>query len=352
MVLDIGTEAVKSLIFKKKNQKYIILGASRQYFSQFEVSGLEKAILRAIEESKSQAKVEPGVVFLGLPADIFKSRIVYQLYKRQKFKENIKEKEERGISQFILDEARRKAALLASKESGILPEDIQFINSEILAIKIDGYEVPYLRSYRGENLEFKIFFSFLPKHYFQNFKKIIEDLNLGSVKILQEAQNLMKVFRSDNALLIDVGGEVTQLFFIKNGELMAINEFSVGGKDFSRTLSQIFGFTEERAREFKERYSLGLMQEETRERIREILSAVTKEWFSCLKSKMASQKSFFTSTIFLFGGGSELPEIEETLKEEGFSVKFLYPKDFKNIIDTTHTLDSPKDINSLLFYFV
>ena len=32
-------------------------------------------------------------------------------------------------------------------------------------------------------------------------------------------------------------------------------------------------------------------------------------------------------------------------------IKFVYPKDFKNIIDTTHTLNSPKDISVILLCY-
>lgn len=363
LVLDIGTEVVKTLIFKKREEKIVILGAASQYFDQFGVfdsRDFEKDVLRkAIFKSLQNFDLQNlgGQAILGLPADIFKARVIFRSANRQKPKEIINNKEEKGIYQTILKEAQKEISRIYAQKSGILPEDVQFIDSKILEIKIDGYEVPGLRGYNGKKLEFRIFYSFLPKYYLQNFEKITKELDLGVLKITHPVQNLIKAlglarpFGAANAIFLDVGGEITQVFFVKEGKIEGIHEFEVGGRAFSQALSQALGLNEERARDLKERYSGGLLGEESRARISEIFSDVLQEWLRNLRSKLRNSKSLLPSTIFLFGGGCQLPEIQGILDEGDWEVKFIYPKDLKSIIDTTHTLNNPKDINLLLLCY-
>ena len=62
LVLDIGTEAVKALIFKKNNEKIFILGSAVRYFEdegifnkamsleEFEIEKTKRAMLECVED--------------------------------------------------------------------------------------------------------------------------------------------------------------------------------------------------------------------------------------------------------------------------------------------------------------
>lgn len=359
LALDIGTEAVKALIFCRQNGKITILGASSQYYDQFGVFNgrdfekevFKKAVAKAAEDARGgvRLKILPAV-FLGLPADIFKGRVVFQSSKRKNPKEIIDEKEKEEICQGVLKTAEKKISQDFSQISGILPQELEFLSLEILEVKIDGYEVPDLQGYQGENLEFRILATFAPKYYLQNFREILKDLDFGVLEIIHEVQNLIKVFKENNAIFLDIGGEVTQIFLMKDGKLEIIHEFGLGGRVFSQALSRTLGLSEEEARNFKERYVRMQFSEETRKRIKEIFSDAAKEWFGKFKSRLKTHKGLLPSTIFLFGGGSELPEIAEILEEGGWEVKFILPKQL-NVDDKTHILNNPKYINAFLLCY-
>ena len=363
LTLDIGTEAVKALIFQKENEKIIIFGASLEYFDRFgvfdskdfEKDVIKKTISKALQNFAPQ---NFGRVLLGLPATILKGRVIFQNFCRENPKEIIKEKEEGEILEQVLKEGKGKIAQKFAENSDILAEDIHFINLKILEIKIDGYEIPILRGYQGKNLDFRILATFLPKYYLKNIEDIVQARGFKNLKIVQEAEGLTSIFKNySDGIFLDLGGRITQIFLVKNGKLEEIGEFEIGGETFSQILSQNLGLKEEEARVFKEKYSEGLFSVEVRKRIREIFSEEVENWFQSLKLKLRNQK-ILPSTIFLFGGGSLLPEIPKILEKGNWQsfpfipqpkIKLFLPKNLKNIEDRTESLNSPQDIAPLLF---
>jgi len=400
--LDIGTEAVKAIIFslsEKKDKKITILGNSLSYFDSygvfdsqdFEADVVKRTISKTIKEAQEKVNQKPSEAgdetlsqrppnlrLLELPANILKGRIVFQSFKRKNSQSIIDKKEKEVIYQKILSKAQNEISQIFATESGILPKDIHFINLKILEIKIDGYQVPAIQGYDGENLDFRILAIFLPKYYLENIRKIIQDLiptdfyKEERLKILNLAELLPYFFKDRivDGIFLDVGGNLTQIFLVDNGKLNNVDEFEIGGKTFSQALSQGLGIEISGARVLKENYSKGELSEEVRERVREIFSQSLGDWFKNLKLKLKTQRIFdggrtsagllLPSTFFLFGGGSQLPEIQEILEEgnwRGFSfftppkVKFIYPKDFRNIEDITKKLNSPQDVPALLLCY-
>lgn len=413
LVLDIGTEAIKTLIFKreqlvkKDDKKIIVLGTSKQYFEKsgvfdskdFEKEVLKKTISKAIKETQEQAETTKVLTLLSLPPTILKGRIVFQFFERKKANEEISKTEEKVIYDQVLRNVQKDISQKFAEEFGILPQDIQRISLRFLGRKIDGYSVSAFQGYKGKILEFKILGTFLPKSYLENIEEITQDLGLEILKIIYPPENLPFIFSSEkvkglpiiqdydpsyhpsttlgaptkvgegggrvgvppthpkkDAIFLDVGGEVTQIFLVKDGNLQQINEFGMGGKIFSQSLSNALGINEEIARDLKERYSNKLLSPETRERIKEILAGEQRDWYENLKLGIKKMKieGLLPSTVFLFGGGSQLPEIQDSLKKRKptlSKIKFIFPKDFKNIEDRTKSLKSPQDVPPLLMMY-
>lgn len=381
LTLDIGTETVKVLIFSppiRNDEKILILGTGLQYFERydvfngkdFETGVIKRAISKAVEkahqnlsfslikkELKERAqKQKRWQVLLGLPPNILKGRIVSQSFFREKPREKISLAEAEIIRHHVFEVAKKEISQRFAKEFGILPEDIHWISLKILEIKIDGYLVQLLRGYQGKNLEFKILVTFLPKYYWENIKKIVGSFQLEILRIVHLAESLptLSKDKKKNGIFFDIGGEVSQFFLIKDSSLQQINEFKNGGKAFSQRLADTLGIDEESARILKERYSDKLLSAGAAKRIKEIFLREKEIWYESLNLKIKKIK-FIDSAIFLFGGGSSLPEIQEVLKEKLLSgplkVGLIYPKDLENIEDTTKSLNNPQSIPSLLICY-
>jgi len=401
LALDIGTESVKALIFQKtptkkgknllsgrKDFKNMILGHSIKYFEKygvfdsnnFEKDVLKNAILKAIREAyrnfiflfkEREEKKENWAgwpTIISLSPDILKARIFSTNFLRKgsgQFK--ISRKEEKNTYQQIIREAKEKISLEFSKRYGILPIEIEWLDSKIIQIKIDGYLVPNISGYKGKNLEIKILGIFLAKDYLLKIKRISDDLNLNILKIVHNAETLPFILKGDkkDGLFIDIGGEYSQLFLVKNGFLEDVGEFEVGGKMFSRQLADTLGIDEETARNLKEKYSQKLLSNISLKRIKEILDPVKKSWYQFLKDKIEeiNSKEFFSSNIFLFGGGSLLPEIKDILREsrviglndlprfEPLNISVIRSNNIDDIEDATESLKNPQYTPLLLNIF-
>lgn len=375
LVLDIGTEAVKVLFSKKGADGNItILGAATQYFerygvfdsSDFEADVIKKSVSKAIEQAyqnfvlspkREEAKIKKLnlkklPVLISLSSNILKGRIIWQFFEREKTTRlKISKDEEKNIYQQCFKKSQKEISQQFNKEFGILPGDIKWITLKVLEVKIDGYLVPKLQGYEGEDLKFKILVVFLPKYYFENIKRIFKDLQLNVFKIVHIAENLpiLSEDKTGDAIFLDVGGQITQFFLVKAGALQQINEFEIGGRTFSQKLSETLGLDEESARVLKERYANKSLSPESEKRIKEIFSEEKKIWYDGLTSKIKkiNPKKLFPSTIFLFGGGSLLPEIQEALIE----AELIRPENLKNIKDATNGLKSPQYISSLLISY-
>lgn len=394
-VLDIGTEAVKALIFEKRQGKISVLGGGLEYFDRFralesgkfEIEVTKKTISKAVEEAQKESGAKTSSVFLGFSCDILKGRIISHSYKRKeernkflfrnfsnqvfipKFLEfrnkeseikNIDEKEEGEIKEAVLREAKKKIAESYALQKGILPQDIQFQELRILETKLDGYRIPSLLGYDGRNADFRILAAFLPKHFLEAdlsnffsppFIAIIREMGFKILEIRHPVVGLLSFLSQyPDALLLDIGGEVTQIFWVRQGILEEISEFKTGGKQFSQILSENLGLSELEARNLKHRYSKRDLTEESRKEIGKLLKIPAQLWFQGLKEKLREiGAGVFPSEIFIFGGGAFLQELEYVLEAGDWEdiyfpppikVKFIEPRDLINVEVKAKNLNS------------
>lgn len=405
LALDIGTEAVKAIIFQKSDDKIYVLANSLQYFEKYGVfSGRysEKNIIKntiektidGLRENLSFSFISADLknkikeqkrweVLVGISPDKFKGRIVFQEFLRQKPSQKISKEEENIVCQEVIKKAQEEISKKFAPKLGILPGDIYLNSTKILEVKIDGYNVPALCGYEGKNLRFRILVTFLSKYYLEDIQEIFKEQPFGEsafgwtrsfgatksasrpvgfkiIKVVHPAEVLY--YKEENGIFIDIGGSITQFFLIEDGSPQEINEFDVGGKFFSEKLSQNFGIDEDTAKALKEEYSDKLLSIEAFQKIKKIFHDGQKNWYLNLKEKIGRMEPerLFSSDIYIFGGGSLLPDIKDVLEEGTIlsskepaipdtpKIKIIYPKDLKNIENLSVGLKSPQNIPTLL----
>ena len=343
LILDLGTEAIKALIIEEG--KNVVLGAETDYLSSesLEFKTVKESILRVTTAVQNKARTTPKAITLGLSADILKARVSLQNYCRTASKKIIDLKEENAIYRKIIKQSSQEIGKQISQRSGILEDDLLFVDFKILETKIDGYQVSTLNGFNGRNLEFRILAVLMPKYIekygncgFEFLAKNIRELGWKDLKIACPWQNLLKTNKVNNALYLDVGGTLTQLVIIENDKLKRIREFEIGGENFTQLLSQTLGISSKRARLLKHKYTEKMLSEPTRNKVREIIFPGIYNWFNALKEQLALEKNLIPNNIFLLGGGSLLPEIPEILTENDWGnihfideikIKNLYPQD-------------------------
>lgn len=385
--LDIGSEAVKSIIFqrvvsgKENLKKMIIWGKGLEYFDKsdiFNTQDFEKnTVKNTISESikgayqnflqnmgrKTGIQINSLPTLVSLPPNILKEKVLTQSLTRENRDRIIGKKEEADIYQLVLKEIKNEIEKDFSQKFGILPEDIKFLSFKISEIKIDGYNVSNLEGFKGGKMDFKTLVIFSLKEYLKNIEIILKDLKISFLKFLAKEQNIPYLFdyEVNDAIFLDVGGEVSQFFLVKKGKTEAILEFENGGLDFTDKLSKVLGLNLEDARNLKHNYSNLILSEDVRKKVSEMLTEEARNWFlnfkKALEIILEKKKILFPSGMFIFGGGSLLPEIQEVLEEGDWGeltfiskpeVKIINSKDFKNVDDRTKGLISTQDVGLIL----
>lgn len=374
LAIDFGSEAVKSLLFKRESGRILILAYSVKSFENFgifDASGLEhgntkKIISDSVEEIKKQSKEKISGVYLRLPSDILKGEVSTEFYERKDAKKRITEKEGGDIFGKIFEQVKKNISKDLAAETGIMPQDFRFVTLKIFETKIDGYETEKIYGFAGKTIECGVLATFLPEYYFRMIVKIFKDLKLDILNISHTSELLTKSLHyfGKSGIFLDVGGDATQIISVKNGKIEAIGVLNEGGRIISRLIAQVLNIPEKEARILKERYSKGELSEDSRARMKEIVSLAIQNWFYDLKIKVSGFKALLPSEIFIFGGGSQLigirdileegewatdalPDLEKIFRSRSWLIsdpkaKIISPKEFKNIINVPQELNNPQ----------
>jgi len=117
-------------------------------------------------------------------------------------------------------------------------------------------------------------------------------------------------------LLVDVGGEETNLAFVKNSEVRQVCSLAVGAHHFLRGIAKISEMTLEEAESKKRQYIQGVISEKVRSKLQEFLSQESLVWKQDFIAKLDCFYHLgpLPSKVLLFGGGAYLPEIVSILR--------------------------------------
>jgi len=222
LALDIGTEAIKSLIFRIENKKPIILGADlKEYYylgvsdgRAFDKGAMREIIVEVVARAKEQANIKKGKLrtIVGFSGNVLKEKVFRQSIERKSPEKAISDKEEKEIYQKIFTEAREEIAQDNFQRTGITPKDLHFLDFKINEIKIDGFEVESLAGFTGKIIEFEALYIFLPANYLSIGKRLGKELNLDSLAMASKAENLTIALPDPKStgMFLDIGGETTQ----------------------------------------------------------------------------------------------------------------------------------------------
>lgn len=371
--LDIGTEFVKSLIFKVEDDKAIVMGVGkqRQRLSDMQggtvtdIHGVIKNCEKALEKAADQAGVLPDQVIIGIAGELVKGATTTVKYTRPKPKTKITMEELRDIITRVQRRAFDRARSVLSWESGISEIDVRLVNAAIVDVRIDGYKVTNPLGFQGKEVQVGVFNAFAPIVHLGALQTIAESLELDLLAITAEpyavARSLGDAESSEfSAIFMDIGGGTTDIAVVSSGGLVGTKMFALGGRAFTKRLSQVMGLNFTEAEKLKIDYALGRIEnQETKEKIKQALQADCEVWSSGVELTLAEYNNveLLPSRILLCGGGSGLPDIEETLNNKKWSknlpfsrrpsVHFIKPKDVVNVVDHTGELNQVQDVTPM-----
>ncbi len=375
LALDIGTEVVKALVVKidDENKKGVVIGVGkvRQKFGNMQsgavsdISGVIEVAKEAINIAKNKAGVRKiKYAIVGIAGELVKGTTTTVHYERVNSDVKIGMSELKDIIQKVQQKAYERIQKQIAWETNQSNIDIKLINAAISSVKIDGYRISNPLGFQGHNVSISVFNAYAPTIHLGAIETIVNELGIGLVNIAAEPYAVARLvdFEGDlnfNAVFIDVGGGTTDIAVVRNGGLEGTKMFALGGRAFTKKLSQEFNIELEKSEQIKLNYSLGKLNKFDTQKIEKMFEEDCRIWLSGVELALSefSQNDILPTRILMCGGGSGLPGIKKVLLSPGWAerlsfvdqpkVIFLRPQDAAHIIDETGELVSTQDVTPI-----
>ena len=368
LTLDIGTDYVKCLVFEFSEHsptKVQIKGVGKQPIGYLytrggaivDYTGVKEACEIAVSEALATYDSKPTGVILGLSGDMTKGLVTTVRLQRPEPEIPISEQELSKVISKIQETASLEALKGIAEMTGNPDLDISLTNSSISSVKLDGNYVKDPLGLTGASLEIALFTAFSPSFHLKILQKLMKDLRLKILAVSSQMYSLSKLLcandENSNMILIDVGGETTDVGIIFGGGIVATRTLSIGGRHVTRAISDTFSLSFSDAEELKLRYSLNNLTTDESDRVFQCISGVLEIWVSgveLLFSDFDGVKTF-PSKIYLVGGGSSLPDLPQIIEKEPWTrnIPFKEPPTFAKVAfsDLSAIVDMTGKVNAL-----
>jgi len=372
IALDIGTEFAKSLIFKVEEGKAHVVGAGRQRQklsdmqggAVTDIHGVVENCKRSLERAAQEAQILPTQVIMGIAGELVKGNTTTIKYTRPQPKSKISLEELKDIISKVQRRAFDRARQILAWETGHAEMDVKLVNAAVVDVKIDGHKVTNPLGFQGREVQVGVFNAFAPIVHLGAMQTIAEELGLDLLSIVADPYALAKSVGPTestefSAIFIDVGGGTTDIAVVRQGGVEGTKMFALGGRSFTKRIATIMGVGFAEAEEMKIKYSAGELPQEDQDFIKNGLATDCQVWLSGVELTLEefSGVELLPSRILMCGGGSNLPDLSETLAKAEWnknlpfarrpSVHFIKPADVENIVDKTGNLSHLWDITPM-----
>ena len=362
LVLDIGTKIIKAVIFFVEDDKIIVSGYGKelQKLENYtkDVKRLADFCKVAIFRAQKEARLRKvrGVI-LGFGGGFVKGETFSQKFFREEPQKFIDTAELKNILQRFQWKAKEEICRQPEESVSCPPKILQ---SWICEARIDGYQVANPFDFQGKEVMLSVFNSYCTSDFLNFLEEFVNFLKLDLLGVFDEEFAVYQVLSristpNFSAILIDVGGVTTQISLVRKGVFEKSVGFSIGSKNFTELLIKSFGVSELEAEDIKIRYSKGGLGYGVAKRIAKIFEPTVALWYEALNLALEEFpfRNYLPGQIYLFGGGSLLPEIKNGLVKKrakenlavlsDFKAEILSPEFFKNFVEGLEEYGLPQD---------
>lgn len=337
LFVDIGSTSVAlgAVVFSKEGHPHIekIISSKIQVLSDLSFEKFEKEMQKSLNISISQMLKEHP-----FPIDRIEVHLASPWYASQVRNAKLSRPTPFSVTKKVLDDMMTREAKLFSEEElgGDKEGALKVLESMVMKVKLNGYEVKDPIGVSAKDLEFSIFVSVAPTEVISGIEKIIERHYRKPIRFSTFLASSYLVVRDyfhqpGQYLLVDIGGEVSDISLVRDGSLVQSVSFPRGRNFMLRKLSVGLGRSIDEAVSICTLYIEGKVDQGLKESCDTILSKTKDEWLSAFQSALFSISSELSipDTILLTCHADVAPWFVETIQREEFHQYTLTEKEFK-----------------------
>ncbi len=359
--LDIGTEFVKAIIAKVNGDKTEIIGVGRAHQSLSDmqagaiadIGGVVKNCDTALNIAEQQAGVSVRTAVIGIAGELVKGTTTTVRVSRKDASKQLDITEFERIISLVQDRAEKKARQQLLWEMGGKAVEIKLVNSALVNIEIDGYQVTNPVGFQGKEVVVQLYTAFAPLIHIGALERTAQELDLDLLAVAAEPFAVARSVIGDNqnatmsAILMDVGGGTTDIAVINDGGVQGTKMFGIGGRAYTRTVEKAMSVAFEQAEELKLSLGTNRMPNHKVGIVEDALNKTLDVWISGVELALAefSGLDHLPNQILLCGGGSSLKLLKERLEKSNWhkslpftrrpDVRYIEPDQVVGILDKT-----------------
>ncbi|MCA9328578.1 rod shape-determining protein [Candidatus Saccharibacteria bacterium] len=365
VALDIGTENVKALIGKLVDDEVEIVGVGRahqglqdmQAGAIADIAAVTANCNKALAEAEKQAGVSARAVVIGIAGELVKGTTISVRVQRKDPKKALEITEVERIVELVQKRAFEKAKQQIADELGGKDVEIQLVNSALVRMEIDGYEITNPVGFQGKEITVQLYTAFAPMIHIGALEQVATQLDMDLLAVAAEPFAVARSVIGDaddstmSAILMDVGGGTTDIAVLNEGGVQGTQMFGIGGRAFTRSIVKDLdvGFAE--AEKLKLGLGEGSAPHQLTDKLVGVLEKTTRVWRSGIELALSeySNLEHLPHNILLCGGGASLELLTRELESAEWyrklpfarkpAIHFIQPEAVIGIKDSTDTLE-------------
>jgi cell division protein FtsA len=361
VALDIGTEFVKALVGEINGDNVEIIGVGRAHQSLSDmqagaiadIAGVVANCDKALTEAEQQAGVSAKTVIIGIAGELVKGTTIRIRINRKNPTKPLDILEVEKLIGLVQERALAKAKQQLTWELGGKEVDVRLVNSALVSIEIDGYNVTNPVGFQGKEVIVQLYTAFAPMIHIGALERTAQELDLELLAVAAEPFAVARsVIGNDpnasmSAVLMDVGGGTTDIAVINEGGVQGTKMFGIGGRAFTRAVERDMGVDFAEAEDLKLGLSTNKIQRDKVPAVEAALQKTLEVWTSGVEVALGEfpQLDHLPHRLLLCGGGSSLDMLMDTLHEQEWShelpftkkptIQHIQPEQVVGIVDKT-----------------
>lgn len=294
------------------------------------LSAISLGIVRdssAIVETLSKILPSGANVIFGLSGESVFGFATTVKVKRQNPDEKIGKGELTEVIKKIQELAFIEAGQIQSSRVGRGEKELDMVNSGVIITKVDGVLIEDALSQVGKYLEIGVFTSFAERDVLASILDLCKKLKVNFIAASSQMYSLSKFLKFDknslNAILVDFGGDKTDVGICYGGAVVATKTLDFGGVQLTKEISKILEVEINEAEKKKISYEEGTIGAE---QVKEITSKVLNYWLLGIETVLENFDGIkvFPPKVIIFGGGGLTYDLVKILRERKWYENFPF----------------------------
>ena len=339
LVFDIGSSSVNaSLLLKKENEIPVFLSFSHLRLPLLEnpdFTHIERHARKAVKEiaedvGKKNRKKMPDLIYMVLSAPWYFSETKnVKIQRRETFE--VTEELVNKIMEDELELFNRKA-----REKFEDSSDIEILEKEKMRFIVNGYPIENPYGKETNRLELSIYLSAARRSFVKNIEDMLTHfLGNAEIKLVSEPSSLFRILSEminpkEGYLVVDVGGEVTEIYLVRNGVLENTKNFAWGANLVIRRVASSLNIGLGEALSFFTAQSWGDIKEATDKKLSSSSLGVCSEWQTFLGESLSllGREHPLPQTLVVLGGVAGSDILKKCLNSPDFASFTILGKPF------------------------